>query len=463
MAFHFIAILGTSIYIPTKYGDIDSEEEFVQIALLKREHKDFMIMKDSKITILCTEEAKNSNWHDRKYTPGDIETLRKRKYEKTITEGTIKKGLETQLYEFADNIGIPHSCIEEKDIPSGKNQEELMEIFNIICDQIKDEDEIVFDITHGFRSIPVMVLSAITFARNAKSKVSVRGIYYGAFEAKQDGITPVFNIKPYLDIMEWSQAITSFAKYGNSDNIYDLAVNDKGINKDIKKMVERLHVFTLELETSRGFYDNRMGNNNNNASFYYSIKEYKKISNTIQTGEIEGPWKYLLDMISIKMKIFLDNESYNSVEQGLAAVKWAIDNHKTQQGYTALEETIKTYLCLKYGLGIRDRKMREAAKRVCLAKISRKTKDEELGIINQSIKEENLRQKLEKIYDDVNPSFSKIVREISSKRNSLSHFGYDDGNKAFTWEKLERTLEVKYNEISKEVKKCYNVHSENDT
>ena len=44
---------------------------------------------------------------------------------------------------------------------------------------------------------------------------------------------------------------------------------------------------------------------------------------------------------------------------GMAAVQWAIDKNLTQQGFTALEETIKTYLCEAYEIPAGDRAERD--------------------------------------------------------------------------------------------------------
>lgn len=37
-------------------------------------------------------------------------------------------------------------------------------------------------------------------------------------------------------------------------------------------------------------------------------------------------------------------------EVGIEIVRWSIRYRMVQQGYTALEETIKTYICERYGL-----------------------------------------------------------------------------------------------------------------
>ena len=68
----------------------------------------------------------------------------------------------------------------------------------------------------------------------------------------------------------------------------------------------------------------------------------------------EIPLLRLFDKIEEDVKIF-DRKCYvikddrkvylENTATGMAAVQWAINKSLTQQGFTALEETIKTYIC----------------------------------------------------------------------------------------------------------------------
>lgn len=70
------------------------------------------------------------------------------------------------------------------------------------------------DVTHGFRSLPLMSLVAVSYLRVIK-KVEVQQIVYGAFDAQVDGRTPVFDLTPFVRLFDWSIAADKFLTTGN--------------------------------------------------------------------------------------------------------------------------------------------------------------------------------------------------------------------------------------------------------
>ena len=87
-----------------------------------------------------------------------------------------RTGLEKCLSEI--KLPCPVTRVE---IPEGKSEAEIWEIFNIVFGSLEREDEVVFDITHAFRSIPMLAIVILNYAKMMK-KVTLSGIYYGAFE-----------------------------------------------------------------------------------------------------------------------------------------------------------------------------------------------------------------------------------------------------------------------------------------
>ena len=186
---HFMSILGTGAYSECtyKFNDDIFRTRFIQEALLS--FNDFT--KEDRMTIFLTEKARELNFKTRecgendckcnKYKPGDI----------LIGLGEILKN------KYGDSIEIV-------DIADGKTEDEQWEIFSTIFENIKDDEEIVFDITHGFRTIPMLAFAVLNYARVLKN-ISLNSIYYGAFEAKyDDGTVPIWNCTSYIDIMDWT-------------------------------------------------------------------------------------------------------------------------------------------------------------------------------------------------------------------------------------------------------------------
>src|SRR5690606_7835290 len=87
-------------------------------------------------------------------------------------------GLRDELESLSKKKGFQ---VENIGIPEGHNEEELWEIFKTILDQLEEGDEIILDITHSFRYLPMLTFIIINYARIVK-KCSLKAVYYGAFE-----------------------------------------------------------------------------------------------------------------------------------------------------------------------------------------------------------------------------------------------------------------------------------------
>ena len=202
MSTHFLAVLGTSLYEPVVYQMPDSnescfEQEFVQIAILERLQDQFS--DGGKITFFLTEKAKKNNWEDRAYSDRDISALTRWTSEKKheIQQGNRKQGLKSTLQSKYPQLYAKTKGVE---ICDAGTEEEIWSVFETIYDSIEEGDEIVFDITHGFRSIPMLAITVINYAKVLKN-CTLRGIYYGAYEASKiiddRKYVPIINLTIY--------------------------------------------------------------------------------------------------------------------------------------------------------------------------------------------------------------------------------------------------------------------------
>jgi CRISPR-associated DxTHG motif protein len=85
------------------------------------------------------------------------------------------------------------------EIPSGRTADELWQMFAMIVNAIPENAKLVIDITHGFRSQPIIALAIALYLQTAKS-IKVEKIIYGAFEGRSnDNIAPVLDLTPFLE------------------------------------------------------------------------------------------------------------------------------------------------------------------------------------------------------------------------------------------------------------------------
>ncbi len=425
-----LAFLGTNDYLPCNYllnGKKVSNVRFVQEALVSILCNDWG--EEDRIIIFLTEEAKNTNWVDNGHKDRDGRPLQR--------EG-LKRGLES-LHLKAN--------ILTKDVPEGRSEEEMWGIFDVVFSQINDGDEIVFDITHAFRSLPLLVIIILNYARVLKD-IKISGIYYGAFESLgtkpdvermdiKDRNVPIFNLTPFAHLFNWTDAIDDFLTYGDANDINRLTKEEitpilrdtGGKDKDAKNLNTlgvQLEKLTKSIQTSRSFSLIRDFDFNNLREL---ISRNKK--STLK------PFNPLLDRISDKIKKF-DN---NDIKNGYSAVEWCIEHNLIQQGYTILQETMITEIVANnFGMDkIANREKREL--------VSQAFNIKQRGITEVEWKEpaKSNKEDVQRIINGLDDNLVKIYDSISQYRNDINHAGFVDNR--HKPEDLKRQLKAYYGKL----------------
>lgn len=125
----------------------------------------------------------------------------------------IVAGTEASNQKYRDKL---HSRIEftSVTVPEGEGEEEWWEIFEVITEVVPEEAQLTIDITHGFRSLPVIAL-AVALYLDAVRNVTVDRIIYGAFRPNRDE-SPILNLASFLDLIEWTVAARQFLRDGSA-------------------------------------------------------------------------------------------------------------------------------------------------------------------------------------------------------------------------------------------------------
>jgi len=212
VALKLFTFIGTNDYIPCyyKFGEHTSSAwKFFQTALVQL----FMDSPDEerKVCVFMTSLAEEKNWLGSEQPPGlpaEIDQLKNSEKYRDITLTGIK-------------------------IPEGFSKEEIWRIFEALEAQVEPGDKIIFDITHSFRTIPLLTLVLINYVRMFK-EFEVYGVYYGAFEklgpAKvvsemplKNRIADIVDITELIKLFEWSSASDKFIASGNAKQLCALA------------------------------------------------------------------------------------------------------------------------------------------------------------------------------------------------------------------------------------------------
>ena len=136
-------------------------------------------------------------------------------------------------WESFCNCLTPYVSPSAISIPSGKSEAEIWEIFEAVVNAVERNSEISFDITHAFRSLPMLVLLAGAFLQKAYD-VTIQGVYYGAFEVDR-AQPPIFDLTPALTLLDWLTATDKFLTTGSSVELgQQLATVQKDFYKQTK-------------------------------------------------------------------------------------------------------------------------------------------------------------------------------------------------------------------------------------
>jgi CRISPR-associated Csx2 family protein len=346
-----ITFIGTNEYLPCRYqlGDrLSKPGRFIQTSLAE------ILMEnpeeEREIIVFMTEEARKRNWFDR---PKD--------------DGKILEGLTTELNSLRQNSLYEKITLKEVRIPEGFSTEDIWVIFQKLQDTLEAEDEIILDITHSFRSIPLLVLLLVNYARLFKD-FSVRGIYYGAFEQlgpvrKVEAEIPldkrianIVDLKEFFQLFNWSIAMDKFLDAGNTKQLHELAsqelkplrVNAGGRDPDITvfwRFIDILHRFSQEISTCR---TKTLINTTSQklASSFSQVKDRK-----LCYIEALIP---MIEVVADKLKGIQDD---NCFSRGHFLAEWCLNHGLIQQGWTIFQENLISLLC--EGLGIENGKWME--------------------------------------------------------------------------------------------------------
>ncbi|OKH35677.1 CRISPR-associated protein [[Phormidium ambiguum] IAM M-71] len=126
-----------------------------------------------------------------------------------------------------------------KNIPERNSPEDVWWIFQEITNNLQDGDRVIFDITYSFRSLPVVVLLAVTYLRVVRN-VNIEGLIYGAYEAKnkETNETPTFDLLPIVSLLNWTTATDQFLQTGNGEALASLLHNSKPETENLASSIK---------------------------------------------------------------------------------------------------------------------------------------------------------------------------------------------------------------------------------
>lgn len=222
-------------------------------------------------------------------------------------------------------------------VPFGLNQKEHYEFFAKLIGIDQPVDELIIDMTHGFRTFPVMMLMTLLFKQAIEPNTfkSIR-IFYGAYEAASiiDGEfwidhngnnqpikrTEMVEMKIIPDLLDWMKAAERFIQFGLGSDLAD-QYKKAGMKRKFEDGFTQL--------------DNSISMN----SIDHIQTSAEKLSGLMVSAEAEMPIHHPMRFIKPHVQHVLDSLSTPLVSQKqYAAAVYFIEIGRFGQASVALKE-----------------------------------------------------------------------------------------------------------------------------
>ena len=244
--------------------------------------------------------------------------------------------------EIEEAVGNAHIAIIRYGITEGEIEENVETILKL-QDQFSNGDEIIVDITHSFRSLPLLIMNLLICLKNVSRKgVKISHVYYGMLEvARERKVAPIVDLKSVLNITDWIVGAYSFSEYGNAYKIVELL---KGTDNEL---ASRLRHFSDDMNL------NHLDALEDESIKLRSLKkkEYSPLAELIVKPVVDGFLKSL------------GNTNDNPALFQYRLARWQFEHMNYASSFMSAQESIITYECIRMNKDWSDMDVREDAKR----------------------------------------------------------------------------------------------------
>ena len=282
------------------------------------------------------------------------------------------------------NLEIPHQDKIEEALGEGSkvllikyglNDEEIRgNITRILSLQeyLRNGDELIVDITHSFRSLPIFIMNLLIYLKNVSSKkITISHIHYGMGEARREfkeneddkeGVAPVVDLKAMMEVQEWITGAYAFREFGNAYKISDLL---KAEQQD-RSAASTLFNFSEAI----------------NLNYLYSMQNDFSPLNGIRNWSYQSDFANLIIPPIIKsfvntFNVRQDDCQFPTAKFQLQLADWQFKHKKYGQAYLTSNDALVSYVCEMSGIGC-EYDEREAAKRILLSMEGRNDNEKQI-------------------------------------------------------------------------------------
>lgn len=255
---------------------------------------------------------------------------------------------------YLSDLVIPHHAeIEQaigKDskialIKYGITEQEIKANIDIILglqQYLNNNDELIVDVTHSFRSLPLFMMNLLIYLKNVSlKKITISHIHYGMLEMRSElGFAPIIDLKAMMDVNDWITGAFSFSEYGNAYKISHLIKHE---DQSVSTLLDE--------------FSNLMNLNHLHAIQSISQRLSSIKSKTYQT---QLPQLTINPIVEGFINRFNASQKHSLFQ--LKVARWQLDHRKYAQAMLTINEAMISYVCEQNNLQWDDFDSREFAK-----------------------------------------------------------------------------------------------------
>ena len=151
-------------------------------------------------------------------------------------------------------------------VEPGSTQEQLEEYPEILLNAFKDivdekrNTKIIFDISNGFRSMPLYITMFVRYAGLINRSEIEYSMYYGMYEASTNQGTPLVDLSAVSELTDWVNAISEFQSLGSVKGLCECLnrevgkQSDQEMQKQIKYVIRQFEQFDCAWNVNNLYY-----------------------------------------------------------------------------------------------------------------------------------------------------------------------------------------------------------------
>jgi CRISPR-associated Csx2 family protein len=261
---------------------------------------------------------------------------------KDIWDAETDKDLHALLCNLNLLLGGTSRCLI---IPSGETRKEQIEIFHKIASALEElvteNSNIVLDITHSFRSLPLFTMSVFNYLTEVRhNTIRLDKIVYGRLE---DGM--IIDVTAAAEFNTWTKAAHAFGEYGKGELLANLLPENEG--KAVQSFSDALSLnYVNDITKQIGKLEELLETFDNEIGFLIVPKVIESFINRLKSTENEA----------------------SAFQYQLA--KWHFENKNYNSSYLLLTEGVITKICELEGSNWKNKDDRQSAKNLLFSHLS---------------------------------------------------------------------------------------------